>query len=137
MLGCNNLLQGTDHKPLVGVFAKNLEDIEKPRLLSIAEKTMWFKFTTIHVPGKLNNGPDFMSRHSWKHSATSQENVSLASQCIEVGRVSTYGLQIDGQDEHVMYHSRVVVPVCLQEEVLEGLYAVFLRKLIIFTDGGT
>ena len=64
MLDCYNLLLATDHKPLVGVFAKNLEDIEKPRLLSIAEKTMWFKFTTIHVPGKLNNGPDFMSRHS-------------------------------------------------------------------------
>ena len=99
MLDCYNLLLATDHKPLVGVFAKNLEDIEKPRLLSIAEKTMWFKFTTIHVPGKLNNGPDFMSRHSGEHSATSQENVSLASQCIEVGRVSTYGQHIDGQHE--------------------------------------
>ena len=52
---------------MVGVFAKNLEDIENPRLLSIAEKTMWFKFTTIHVPGKLNNGPDYMSRYSGEH----------------------------------------------------------------------
>ena len=67
MLGCDNLLLATDHKPLVGVFNKNLEDIENPRLLSIAEKTMWFKFTTIHVPGKLNNGPDYMSRYSGEH----------------------------------------------------------------------
>ena len=63
-----NLLIATDHESLVGVFTKNLEDIENPRLLSIAEKTMWFKFTTIHVPGKVNNGPDYMSRHSGKHS---------------------------------------------------------------------
>ena len=26
-------------------------------------------------------------------------------------------------DGTIMYHSRVVVPVCLQEEVLEGLHA--------------
>ena len=26
-------------------------------------------------------------------------------------------------DGTVMYHSRVVVPVCLQEEVLQGLHA--------------
>ena len=28
---------------------------------------MGFKFTTIHVPGKLNNGPDCMSRYSGDH----------------------------------------------------------------------
>ena len=55
---------------------------------------MWFKFTTIHVPGKLDNGPDYMSRHSGGHNDTSQEDGSLASQCIEVGRVSTYAQQI-------------------------------------------
>ena len=42
VLGCNNLLQGADHKPLVGVFSKNLQDIEAPRLLSIAEKNCNF-----------------------------------------------------------------------------------------------
>ena len=70
VLGCNNLLLATDHKPLVEVFAKNLEDIEKPRLLTISEKT------TIHVPGKLNNGPDCMSRHSGEHIDTSHLSYS-------------------------------------------------------------
>ena len=56
---------------------------------------MWFKFTTIHVPGKLDNGPDYMSRHSGGHNDTSQEDGSLAGQCIEVWRVSTYGQKID------------------------------------------
>ena len=154
-----------------------------------------------------------MSRHSGEYSDTShlsysrgidninmmsvhssvgdylQEDGSLAGQCIEVGRVSNYGQQIDDAlvasmrgalshseglrsvifdrvrgatrkdpelmrlmdalltthyreklpenlerferyreglsvlDGTVMYHSRVVVPVCLQEEVLEGLHA--------------
>ena len=124
MLGCSNLLLATNHKPLVGVFAKNLEDIENPRLLSIAEKTMWFKFTTIHVPGKLNNGPDYMSRHSGEHIDTSHlsnsggveganaynysagpllpaqevmqvEEGILICKYFEVGRISTYGQQID------------------------------------------
>ena len=52
----------TDHKPLLGVFEKSFADIQNPRLLSIAEKTLWFKFKVIHVPGRLNSGPDYMSR---------------------------------------------------------------------------
>ena len=40
VLGCKDLLLVTNHKPLVGVFQKSLEDIKNPRLLSIAEKTM-------------------------------------------------------------------------------------------------
>ena len=42
---------------LVGVFQMSCEDIENPRLLSIAEKTMWLKFKIMHVKGKLNDGP--------------------------------------------------------------------------------
>ena len=35
VLGFNDLLLVTDHKPLVGVFAKSFEDLENPRLLLI------------------------------------------------------------------------------------------------------
>lgn len=31
VLGCKNLLLATDHKPLLGMFQMNLEDIENPR----------------------------------------------------------------------------------------------------------
>ena len=126
LLNCDNLLLSTDHKPLVGVFAKNLEDIENPRLLSIAEKTKWFKFTTIHVPGKLDNGPDYMSRYSGEHIDAShlsssvgvfahvhvaghllpaqdvmqvEEGMSICKY-FEVGRISTYGQQIDDAFQH-------------------------------------
>ena len=70
VLGCNDLLLATDQKLLIGVFPKNLENIENPKLLSMAEN-MWFKFKTIHVPVKLNDGPYYMSRHSGKHIDTS------------------------------------------------------------------
>ena len=76
VLGCNDLLLVTDILPLVGVFAKTLEDIENPRHLSITEKTMWFKFKTIHVPGKLNNGPDYMSRQGGDPNDTSHLSYS-------------------------------------------------------------
>ena len=62
VLGCPDLIVATDHKPLVGLFAKSFSEIQNPRLLSIVEKTLWYKFSVIHVPGKYNNGPDYMSR---------------------------------------------------------------------------
>ena len=55
-LGCRELYVTTDHKPLIGLFQKYLTDIQNFRLLSIAEKTLWFKFRVIHVEEKLNNG---------------------------------------------------------------------------------
>ena len=57
-----NLLEVTDYKPLLGVFEKSFADIQNPRLLSLDEKTLYFKFKVIQVPGRLNNGPDYMSR---------------------------------------------------------------------------
>ena len=41
---------------------KSLADIDNPRLLMLKEKTLWFNFDVIHVPGKIHHGPDYMSR---------------------------------------------------------------------------
>ena len=46
----------------MGVVKGHLSDISNPRLLAIVEKTLWFKFNIVHVPGKDNPAPDFMSR---------------------------------------------------------------------------
>ena len=62
--GCPNLLIATDHKPLFGVFQKYLADIQNPKLLSMAKKALWIKFKVVYVEGRLNNGPDYMSRQS-------------------------------------------------------------------------
>ena len=78
----------TDLKPLVGVFKKSLEDIEDPRLLSIAEKTMWFKFKIIHVQGKLNNGPHYMCRQGGDPNDLSYQKGKRTSTCqyLEIGQ---------------------------------------------------
>ena len=58
VLGCNNLLVATDHQPLLGLLNdKSLADIENPRLLSLKEKTLWFNFKVIYVPGRKHCGP--------------------------------------------------------------------------------
>ena len=63
VLGCPNLIVAVDHKPLLGILNdKSLAEIDNPRLLMLKEKTLWFRFTVIHVSGKTHLGPDYMSR---------------------------------------------------------------------------
>ena len=74
VLGCPDLIVATDHKPLVGLFNdRNLADIQNPRLLSITEKTRWFRFTVIHVPGRRHCGPDYMSRQGGSMEQSTKE----------------------------------------------------------------
>ena len=63
ILGCDKLIVAVDHKPLLGLLNdRSLADIDNPRLLMLKEKTLWFKFQVVWVPGSSNSGPDFMSR---------------------------------------------------------------------------
>ena len=59
ILGMKNLVVATDHNPLIGVFKKPLGEIDNPRLLNLVQKTLWYQFRVVHVPGKENPGPDF------------------------------------------------------------------------------
>ena len=64
VLGCTNLIVATDHKPLLKILNdRSLTDIGNRRLLNLKEKTVGYRFTVIHVPGKKNLGPDAISRH--------------------------------------------------------------------------
>ena len=60
--GLRNFTVMTDHKPLIGIFAKEISDIDNPRLQRIRMKTMAFTFSMIHIPGKLNVIADALSR---------------------------------------------------------------------------
>ena len=61
--GCKDLIVATDHKPLLGILNdRSLNDIPNRRLLNLKEKTLAFKFTIVHVPGK-RNAADAASRH--------------------------------------------------------------------------
>ena len=62
VLGCNNLIIATHHKNLLGIFTdRELSTIQNPRLQSLKEKTLAYKFTIYHCPGKWNRGPDAVS----------------------------------------------------------------------------
>ena len=63
LLGCESFLLGTDHKPLLGILSdRNMEDVENPRLQRLKEKTLRYRFSICHVPGKLNKVADAASR---------------------------------------------------------------------------
>ena len=53
VLGCNDLIVATDHKPLLKVLGdRKMEDIKNPRLYNLNEKTLPFLFRITHVLGK-------------------------------------------------------------------------------------
>ena len=62
-LGCPNLLVAVDHKPLLGVFNnRDLQSIKNPRLRSLKEDTLAWRFSITHCPGKWTRAPDALSR---------------------------------------------------------------------------
>ena len=64
VLGCQNLLVATDHKPLVPILNnKRLDAIKNPRILNFKEKMLMYDFHAQHIPGSLNFAPDATSRH--------------------------------------------------------------------------
>ena len=76
-LGCDNLVVGTDHKPLLGIFGdRSLDGIDNPRLRRLKEKSFGWSFKLIHVPGRLHGGPDALSRYG----LSDQQVASLESQ---------------------------------------------------------
>ncbi len=79
-LGCDDLIVGTDHKPLLGIFNnKSLESIDNPRIRRLKEKTFGWSFSLIHVPGRLHGGPDALSRYGLQNS--DQQTSSVAAVC--------------------------------------------------------
>ena len=61
---CEDLIIATDHKPLLQILNdRSLTDIANRRLLNLKEKTLGYRFTVVHVPGKKNLGADAASRY--------------------------------------------------------------------------
>ena len=68
VLGCEDLIVCTDHKPLLHVLNdRALSDIQNRRLQNLKEKTLSYKFEIVHVPGKKHVGPDAASRYPVGH----------------------------------------------------------------------
>ena len=63
-LGCEDLLVVTDHKPLVKLLGdRTLDEIDNPRLFSMKQRTLRWRFDIMHMPGKGNHFADATSRH--------------------------------------------------------------------------
>ncbi len=70
VLGCDNLIISTDHRPLVPILnSKRLDLIKNPRLLNFKEKTLMYSFRAQHVKGALNLAADATSRNPDKNSS--------------------------------------------------------------------
>ena len=62
-LGCPQLYIATDHMPLLGILCdRALDTIANPRLVRIKERTLWWQFKMIYVPGKKQTAADALSR---------------------------------------------------------------------------
>ena len=98
-----NLVVATDHNPLIGVFKKPLGEIDNPRLLNLVQKTLWYQFRVVHVPGKENSGPDFISRHT-RHGLEAPQLVGEAlsvmkgrKSCLQGRELSPVGAATRGE----------------------------------------
>ena len=62
--GCDHLVVVTDHKPLVKLFGdRTLDEITNPRLFSMKQRSLLWRFIPIHKPGKENYFSDATSHH--------------------------------------------------------------------------
>ena len=65
VLGCNDLIIATDHKPLLkGLGDRKMGDIRNTRLYNLKERTLPFLFRITHVPGKRHFTADSLSRYA-------------------------------------------------------------------------
>ena len=84
LLHCPKFYVYTDHRALVGLFQKNLPDIENTRLVRLREKVMQYSFEVTWVAGKTHLMADALSRQP-VFSPTQEEkeesaNASIISQ---------------------------------------------------------
>ena len=63
LLGCGHFEVITDHKPLLGIWAKPLADVHNSRLLKVRERLTDFSFVLKWTPGKVHYIADALSRY--------------------------------------------------------------------------
>ena len=113
LLGCESFLLATDHKPLLGILSdRNIEDVSNPRLQRLKEKTLMFRFSICHLPGKLNKVADATSRyptsqpeegdtlgqldglHSEPTEQEIEESLVIEQQILGMSEAAVYGLHM-------------------------------------------
>ena len=74
LTGLHHFTTVTDHRPLVGIFKKKLEDIENSRLLRLRLKLVDFNFDVVWIDGKVNQIADALSRYPVFRKTSSDED---------------------------------------------------------------
>ena len=78
--GCDRLIVVTDHKPLLKLFGdRTLDEITNPRLFRLKQRTLLWRFSIIHAPGKSNFFSDATSRHPVQDSDRLENGMALDS----------------------------------------------------------
>lgn len=77
----------TDHRALVGLFKKNMADIENTRLQRLREKVAHFDFTVEWLPGKNNVIADVLSRNPVFKPTPEEDEESLSLQYANVNQI--------------------------------------------------
>ena len=85
----------TDHKPLCKLLGnRSLDQIENPRLLRLKEKTLRWRFTVKHRPGKEHHFADAASRNLMEEAELDNEHDIESENCF-----MTYLHAVIGDDE--------------------------------------
>ena len=80
--GCDDLCIVTDHKPLVKIFGdRTLDEITNTRLFRLKQRTLPWKFTISHLPGKSNLAADATSRHPAGMQTEGPDALEAAMSC--------------------------------------------------------
>jgi transposase InsO family protein len=74
LIGCPSFVVKTDHRPLVGLFVKDMVAIDNPRLVRIRESVLGYVFTVEHVPGIKNAAADALSRYPLRTPSDATEH---------------------------------------------------------------
>ena len=81
--GCNEFKVMTDHRPLVGIFKKPIDEVENTRLQRFRLKLQGYNFTVEYVPGKEHLIADALSRAP-VFSPPEEESADEALKCRSV-----------------------------------------------------
>ena len=113
--GLSTFEQWTDHKTLVGIFAKNICDLENPRLKQMREKIMEYTTIVKWVPGKSHYIADALSRSPMFDTNENEYPISCNYQSVQ----SAWGCIKEGTKIRTIYR-------------IEEVEFVFRRKLLKF-----
>jgi hypothetical protein len=115
-LGCSDLLVATDHKPLVKILGDSaLNTITNPRLFSLKEKTLRYRYKIKHVPGTWHCAPDACSRQPAK-SLTATITTCTQRECDEDDRASFFTTH-----SYVESHIRAAMSGSSRDDYLQSI----------------